>query len=130
MTTQAVLSSDIRRFVLSLPSIPYLEAIMLLHQYPGSVWGQQTVAQRLYVPPSLAKCILMDLTTTGICHPVDGHADQYIYEPEPESLRKLIEDLIAVYAKHLIEITNLIHDNNNKSNSAKLFADAFVWRKK
>jgi hypothetical protein len=130
MNSEAVFSDDIRRFVLSLPSIPYLEAIVLLHRYPSTIWGYQAVAKRLYVQPSLANRILNDLATNGVCHSFDGHADQFIYEPESESLRKLIDDLSVIYAKHLIEITHLIHDNNNNPDSATLFADAFLLRKK
>ena len=46
---------DLRRFILtSVPSVPYLEAILLLQRERGAGWTAPLLARRLYLPESRA----------------------------------------------------------------------------
>jgi len=124
---------DIRRFVLtSIPSVPFLEALLLMHADPARPWRKDTLAQRLYVREKTADSLLADLCAAGMaapCEPVGGKpaADGFCYHPDSEALRERIDRLADLYATHLVEVTLLIHSSLDRK--AQQFADAFKWRK-
>jgi hypothetical protein len=120
---------DLRRFVLtSIPSVPFLEALLLMRADPAQAWRRDTLARRLYVREKTAESLLADLCTAGIavqCR--DADEDGYRYAPADASLRERIDRLADLYAKHLVEVTHLIHSSLDRK--AQQFADAFKWRK-
>jgi hypothetical protein len=120
---------DIRRFVLtSIPSVPFLEALLLMHADPSRQWSADTLARRLYVREKVAGALLDDLCRSGMavrCDPPAG--DAYSYRPDGEALRERIDRLADLYATHLVEVTLLIHSSLDRK--AQQFADAFKWRK-
>jgi len=120
---------DIRRFVLtSIPSVPFLEALLLLRADPARPWRRDTLAQRLYVREKTAGALLADLCAAGMvapCAPPD--ADSFCYRPQGELLRARIDRLAELYATNLVEVTLLIHSSLDRK--AQQFADAFKWRK-
>jgi len=120
---------DIRRFVLtSIPSVPFLEALLLMHADPARGWRRDTLAQRLYVREKVAETLLADLCAAGMAAPCAApDADCYCYHPDGEALRRRIDCLADVYATHLVEVTLLIHSSLDRK--AQQFADAFRWRK-
>ncbi len=126
---QKFIPDELRSFILRLPSIPYLEAIVLLHRSPNEVWKNEALAAQLYVPQRMALRIMSDLCSSGICCRANGYTDRFVYRPESESLNNLISKLVDYYAKNLIEVTNLIHAGTNSQEKAQEFANAFIWRK-
>jgi hypothetical protein len=120
---------DLRRFVLtSIPSVPFLEALLLMRADPAQAWRRDTLARRLYVREKTAEGLLADLCTAGIAvHCDDAGVDSYRYEPADVGLRERIDRLADVYATHLVEVTHLIHSSLDRK--AQQFADAFKWRK-
>jgi len=120
---------DLRRFVLtSIPSVPFLEALLLMHADPARRWRRDTLAQRLYVREKTAETLLADLCAAGMAAPCDPPAaDCYCYHPDGAALRERIDRLADVYATHLVEVTLLIHSSLDRK--AQQFADAFKWRK-
>jgi hypothetical protein len=121
------LTDDLRNFILSIPSIPYLEAILLLKGPPVRPWGSETIGRRLYLARDQVGIILNKLCSSHICTAVAHHPDQYIYEPESAELDELIERRVNFYAHNLIEVTHLIHANTSQKN-VQQYADAFKWR--
>jgi len=122
--TNANLSDELRRFIQSIESIPHLEA-MLLRQEPTHIWNQTTLARRLYFSPLNAAKMLADLHLAGICEPVENG---FIYAPLND-LKELIDQLAIYYSRHLIEVTNMIHARSGAGHRARLFADAFKFKK-
>jgi Mn-dependent DtxR family transcriptional regulator len=121
---------DVTRFILlSVPSVPYLEAMLLLRRDTRQAWDPARLAQRLYLSDSAAQTLLAELHASGILEVADPDARMplYRYHPRSEELRQMIDRLAEVYAKNLIEISNLIHSKISKK--AQQFADAFMWRK-
>jgi len=120
---------DLRRFVLtSIPSVPFLEALLLMRADPAQAWRRETLARRLYVREKMAEGLLADLCTAGIAVQCDdAGADGYRYGPSDAGLRERIDLLADVYATHLVEVTHLIHSSLDRK--AQQFADAFKWRK-
>nr|WP_314542908.1 hypothetical protein [uncultured Massilia sp.] len=125
---------DIRRFVLtSIPSVPFLEALLLMRADPLHAWHRDSLARRLYVREKTAENLLADLCTAGMvarCAPPEGGnapSQCFRYAPEPDFLRERIDHLADLYSTHLVEVTHLIHSSLDRK--AQQFADAFKWRK-
>jgi hypothetical protein len=129
----AAITEDLRRFVLtSIPSVPFLEALLLMRADPAQPWSRDTLARRLYVREKVAEGLLAELCRSGMAAPwpepgpgID--ADACYYRPREEILRERIDGLADLYASHLVEVTHLIHSSLDRK--AQQFADAFKWRK-
>lgn len=96
-----------RSFVLTLPSVPYLEAMLLLHAQPALHWNAARLAQRLYMQDEgQAGELVAQLRSRGICVEAGGGL---AYRPATAELGRQIGQLAELYQQHLIEIANLIH---------------------
>ena len=120
---------DLRRFVLtSIPSVPFLEALLILRANPAQQWHGDSLAQRLYVRERTAQALLEELCKAGMVAPCAGpNANCYQYQPSSQQLRERIDALAGLYARHLVEVTHLIHSSLDRK--AQQFADAFKLRK-
>ena len=126
---RAELSEDLRRFILtSVPSVPYLEAILLLRTDPGLGWDVPRLAARLYVAERQASEVLTALATAGIARS-ENHGDAVLfrYAPASAELRERLDVLAQVYSANLVGVTDLIHSRSDKR--AQQFANAFRLRK-
>lgn len=125
---QASIPNDVVRFImLGIPSVPYLEAILLLRSETDHPWDAKQVAQRLYLAEGVAQSLLDELCSKGVVASVDRQKRLYRYHPNSAELTQTINLLAKVYAENLIEVTNIIHSKTNKK--AQQFADAFLWKK-
>lgn len=118
---------DIQRFVLmTVPSVPYLEAMVLLHNEPLRKWTSRDVAARLYVSEKRSSQLLTELCVAGVTiHAQED--DCYSYHPSSEEHHRMISKLAQVYAQNIVEMAQLIHSASGRK--ARQFADAFKWRK-
>ncbi len=124
--TKGEVPADVRRLILtSIPSVPYLEAVLLLRGEPELPWDAHRLSRRLYVPERTAAELLEQLTAAGIAQPADSGA-AVRYAPRDE-LPALLDRLAAAYAADLVTVTDLIHSRIDKR--AHQFADAFRFRK-
>jgi len=122
------IADDIRRFILtSIPSVPYLEAILLLRDDALPAWDAPGLARRLYLSEKVAAELLRQLHENGVAEADAQSPVLYRYAPSSETLRQMIGRLAETYAAHLVEVTHLIHSKTGKK--AQHFADAFKWRK-
>lgn len=122
-----MLTVEIRRFILtSIPSVPYLEALLLLRLEPNILWTKASVAKRLYISEKNANDLLQQLQGGHVITP-DDDQQGFIYSPCADELRYLIDQLAELYSKDLLEITHLIHSTPDRK--AQQFADAFKMRK-
>lgn len=118
---------DVRRFILtSVPSVPHLEAILLLRAEVAPPWDSRRLARRLYLSEKTAESLLNDLCAAGALTIADQETRLYSYHPNSKDLRQIIDRVAAVYAKHIVDITHLIHSTTGKK--AQQFADAFKLR--
>ena len=126
--TKADLPGSVRRFILtSVPSVPYLEAILLLRSGPGAAWEPQAVAQRLYLTQPHAENLLRALVQAGIAQESAQPHPHFSYQPATPALAAMLDQLAQAYAANLLGVTDLIHSRVDKR--AQQFADAFRWRK-
>ncbi|NML16062.1 hypothetical protein [Azohydromonas caseinilytica] len=128
MSPPLPLPDDLRRFILtSVPSVPFLEALLLFHAQPERALTVDEVARALYVPEATAAGIVQALQDVHLVAPDPADAQRLLYRPEDETLAALVDRLAAAYRADLIGITKLIHDRVQKN--ATRFADAFRLRK-
>lgn len=119
---------DVSRFILlAIPSVPYLEAMLLLRRDPAQPWDFRQIARRLYLSEKAAQTLLAELHEGGVVVLDDPEQLTYRYQPQSAELEQMIGRVAMFYAKDLIGVTNLIHSRAGKK--AQLFADAFIWRK-
>lgn len=119
---------DVQRFILvSVPSVPYLEALLLMRSENGEAWDAARLGRRLYMPEKAAAALLQELHAAGVLVADPMRQDALRYGPASDELDAMIRRLAEVYAANLIGVTNLIHAKTAKK--AFRFADAFKWRK-
>lgn len=120
------LPADVRRFILaSVPSVPYLEAVLLLRERPDTAWDAPAISARLYLPPAQAVQLLNALLADGIAV-ADDVPGACRYRPSAQQAA-MLDRLAVLYPINLRAVTELIHSRIDKR--AQHFADAFRWRK-
>ena len=120
------LPADVRRFVLArFPSVPHIDALLLLHSSAPQSWSALELAQRLYVRPALAADVLAELHQADIIRA--DSSSSYFFERQPGDVGHVIDMLSVLYSTHLVEVTTLIHSRMDRK--AQQFADAFDFRK-
>lgn len=121
------LPDHVRRFLLtSVPSVPYLEAVLLLRGQ-RTAWTAAAVSRRLYLREEAAGELLEALQTTGLARGVEGDVPTFAYSPATPELAAMLDDVAKAYASNLVAVTDLIHSRLDRR--AQQFADAFRWRK-
>lgn len=116
---------DVRRFVLfAIPSVPYLEALLLMRSAPDQAWDAAQIARRLYLGERTAADLLAALGEAGVAAAGPGG---FRYLPHDEHTAALLDRLAAVYGRHLVEISLLIHSKNE--GKPQQFANAFLLRR-
>jgi hypothetical protein len=119
---------DVQRFILvSIPSVPYLEALLLLRAEPDATWDAPGLARRLYVGERPAGDLLSALHAAGLLFRAPAETPAYRYHPQSTELAAMIDRLADSYANNLVAVTRLIHSSTSRK--AHHFAEAFKWRK-
>ena len=125
---ESQLPDDLRRFVLtSVPSVPYLEAMLQFHRAPQIQRSAVSLSAEIYVSEGTAAALIRQLEASGIVSPVADRAGLFAYAPVDPGLDDRIGCLARAYARDLIGVTHLIHDATQRS--AIRFSDAFKFRK-
>src|SRR5206468_1453220 len=106
------ISDDVRRFIATnVPSVPYLEALLLLRAEAPKAWDARSLAGRLYVREAEAARLLAELSEAGVA---DGEAEAYRFAPKSDELRVMIEGLADAYAHDLLGVSSLIHSRTDR----------------
>jgi DNA-binding IclR family transcriptional regulator len=116
---------SVRRFILlSVPSVPYLEAMLLLRALGRQAITVTEVSRRLYLPEARAAELVAQLVDMRVVTP--NREGTWRYEPDPE-LAARIDELAQAYSTNLIGVAELIHSKSERR--AAQFADAFKIRR-
>ncbi len=122
------LAPELRRFVVTnVPSVPYLEAILLLRAQPQRYWTAADMARRLYVSESAAASLLDAAVAAGVAATAPVAQAGVGYQPSSPELADLLDRLATHYAHDVVTVATLIHKQSDTR--VRRFADAFVWRK-
>lgn len=112
---------DVRRFILTaIPSVPYLEALLLMRGAGPVGWEAPALAAGLYLDESAANELLMQLRASAVTVPDPGAAGSVRYAPAAP-LAAIIDRLADVYADNLIGVSMLIHSTMGKQARADAF---------
>lgn len=111
----------------SIPSVSYLEAMLLFSRAPHATLGTGDVARLLYLPERSTTPLLADLCAAGVLQADGAQPAAFRFAPRDAALAAMIERLARAYEADLIGVTKLIHDRTHKS--AQRFSEAFKWRK-
>lgn len=115
---------DARRFLLGvIPSVPHLEALLLLRGHPEQ-WPITQLADRLYIDAATAASLVQDLSAAGLA---SCTADGCRYAPADAATAATVDAVAALYARRTVAIAELIHSTSDRK--AQRFADAFRLRK-
>jgi hypothetical protein len=118
------LAPDLRRFIVTnIPSVPYLEAVLLLRAEPAPTWDAAAMARRLYITEAEAGALLEAAVRHRLAFK-DGAT--YHYQPATDELRTMLDRLAQHYAADVVSVANLIHARGQRG--ARQFADAFRWK--
>lgn len=124
---EQAIADDVRRFILtSIPSVPFMEAILLFKALPGQAIETRSVAERLYVSEKQAAALVEQLAAARIIEGVKGEPGTHRFAPSPE-LAAMLDKATHAYVHNLIGVTRLIHSRTERM--AQQFADAFKFRK-
>lgn len=119
-----IVASDVREFILAkIDFIAQLEALLLLRANPDELWDGAKTAQRLYVGERECHEALARLCAEGLLSRTEG---SYRYDNVAEEQATMVDRLADAYARHLIPVTNIIHQ---KPRRIREFADAFKFKK-
>lgn len=123
---QSGIPDAVKRFILLfIPSVPYLEALLLFRNRSEQPWDAAEIAPQLYLTPAAAQALLDELLKNGVLSVDDVAQGKLRYQPKTPEMALMIDQLATIYAHNLIEITHLIHAKLNKK--AHKFANAFIW---
>lgn len=115
---------DARRFLLGvIPSVPHLEALLLLRGNPVP-WAIVQLASRLYVDAATAGALVEDLAIAGLA---TCSAEVCQYTPADAATAATVDAVAGLYARRTVAIAELIHSTSDRK--ALRFADAFRLRK-
>jgi hypothetical protein len=89
--------------------------MLLMREEPERDWDAARLAQRLYMNEQAAAAVLGELLAAGIVDTAAPDGPHYRYRPNSDDLRGTIDQVAACYAKHLLEVTNLIHSKTKDS---------------
>jgi hypothetical protein len=122
--TDEIVASDIREFILArIDSVAQLEALLLLRANPNKLWDAAKTAQRLYVSERESHEALTRLCAEGLLNRSEG---SYRYAGIAPEQATMIDRLAEAYARHLIPVTNIIHQ---KPRRIREFAEAFKFKR-
>jgi hypothetical protein len=114
----------VERFLLdSIDTVPHLEALLLLHQSPVTVWTVGDLAARIYVNDKQASGILEDLTRRALIVRLEQNPAKYQYSARSAEQCVLLDKVAQTYRTQLVQLTRFIH--SNASGSVRDFARAF-----
>ena len=115
---------ELRRFILtSVPSVPFVEAMLLFREAGSNPLTAEVIARRLYISEAATREIVAQLEAARVVRPVDESPGSYAYRSDSTELGGLLEMLATFYRTHLVEVTDVIH--SKFARSAHQFADAF-----
>jgi hypothetical protein len=124
------LSPEVRRLIASqLASMDHVEVLLLLHRSAPAAVTQVDAARETRRPVELLTTVMTDLVNGGLASraPGPGGDDTFAYAPQSESLRRDVEQLVAVYNERPVTLIRAVYDRPPEP--VKSFADAFRLRK-
>ena len=133
MTDEAALPSDVRALVQDrVHSIEQLEALQLLSRERERAFLAPEVATALRLPLDAARSALEELVHAGFVRASVETPLTFQYAPRDEALAARVDQLVAAYATHRVELLVLISKsamNRVRTGALRTFSEAFRLRR-
>lgn len=119
---------ELRRFILtSVPSVPFVEAMLLFMAKQGTPIPLDEIARGLYMPRASALQVVEALREAQVVVADPNEPEASRFAPSSPELDAMLRSLASFYSRDLIGVTDLIHSRTARR--AQQFADAFRIRK-
>jgi hypothetical protein len=106
---KAPIPEAVSRFLLAyVPSVPHLEALLLIRRSVDRAWSADRIAASLYIDADAATHCLDDLVRHGLLVADDAPRRYRVRNTSPE-LSSLLEELDRGYARRVRDVAELIH---------------------
>ena len=126
--TDDLIPSEVQQFILKhIDSVAELEALLIMAGHARETWTVEGIARRLYIPEHDTAALLTHLHAQGLICQESVEPLRYRFKRESDALSGLVGQTSAIYARHLVPVTNLIH--SKMTTRIQKFADAFKLRK-
>jgi hypothetical protein len=126
--TDSFIPDDVAQFIVDkIDSVAQMEALLLFRNEPHGAWTIEILARRLYIDEIQTAAIVNRLCADGFLAVQTSDLAHYRYAPSSEDLRQQVDRVCAIYTKHLVPVTNLIH--SKPKTRVQEFADAFRLRR-
>lgn len=117
---------DVRRFLLNaIPSVPHLEAVLLLRSDEVNEWSVERLGDGLFLAPARAAVLLADLHRLGLAQPAPSGA--WRYAPRNDEMRQAVDRVADYYRLNVIKVSRLLHVKLEQR--AHDFSEVFRLRK-
>ena len=103
----------VRRFLLTyIPTVPHLEALLLVWRGDRPTWSTEEIATRLYIGDAQARGYLDELLQAGL---VETDADaRFRPRRDQPALASLLSDVERTYSRRVCDVAELIHANSEQ----------------
>ena len=127
MTTR-MLAADVLNFISEeIDTVPHMEALVLMHASPGTLWTPAQLASRIYVPLDRATEVLEDLEQHDLAARSSAAEAAFVHSSSRHPAG-LISRVVDAYQSQLVYVTKLIHAR--QPDPVREFARAFRIRPK
>lgn len=104
-----VVAADVVRFIEQhIPSVPHLEALLLMWESTPRAWAERELAARIYVSQDTARRILREFESAGLVVLQQSSTANFIYNHSTER-GSVVAELAQAYRRQLSRIASLIH---------------------
>ncbi|HKW14436.1 MAG TPA: hypothetical protein VJS69_08125 [Candidatus Krumholzibacteria bacterium] len=126
--TDEVIPAEVQQFIVKrIDNIAQLETLLIMAGHARESWTVPSLVRRLYISEADTVAVLAHLRAQGLIVAEEGSPPKFRFQPESDDLMGLVSQTAAIYARHLVPVTNLIH--SKMTTRIRQFADAFKLRK-
>src|SRR4051794_747381 len=98
---------DLRRFILtSVPSVPFVEAMLLFMAKPGHALSVDEIARGLYMPRAAAQQVVEALREAQVVAADPAQPEEGRFAPASPELDAMLRSLASFYTRDLIGVTD------------------------
>jgi len=126
--TDGAAQSKVDQFIIEqVPSVPHLEALLLIWNNRPRQWSVDEMARYLYVPNDAASRILDELAGRDLIVRAGETGQFYAYNSDSPERDELLRNVDATYRRELVRVSGMIH--SKASAAVRDFARAFRFKK-
>lgn len=109
-------------------SVERLDVLLFLYRHAKRWWAAQKLSAELEMPEDAVQSHLEHLSARNLLEVRIAESVIFCYKPAREELAELVEAVASTHYRHRDAVVSVL-TGHQPSNSAKLFAEAFHFRK-